>query len=85
MGMFLMLHCSIHINEKLPQWCGKLPDMDELLVPSFHPDISDDEEKVEGQENADSLGLEPRSFESFLLGANGEDSESDSEAVTIRI
>ena len=52
-----------------------LPDLDELLALSFNPDISDNEEEVRGQENADSLGLEPYCFELFWSGTDGEDSE----------
>ena len=35
-----------------------LPDLDEFLAFSFDPDISDNEEEVGGQENADSLGCD---------------------------
>ena len=37
-----------------------LPDFDvhEFLVSSFDPDLADNKEKVGGQENADSLGLD---------------------------
>ena len=34
-----------------------LPDFDECLASSFDPDLSDNENKVGRQENADSLGL----------------------------
>ena len=45
--------------------------------PAFDADIIvDDEDEVEGQENTDSLGLEPYCFEPFMEGAEHEDSDS---------
>ena len=59
-----------------------LPDLkslDDFLTSSFDPDIIvDDEDEVEGQENGDSLGLEPYRFEPFVVGAEHEDSDSES-------
>ena len=62
-----------------------LPHLDELLVSSFDPDISDNEEEVGAQENADSLGLEPYRFEPFLSGTNGKDSESKTVTITLAL
>ena len=62
-----------------------LPDLDDLLVSSFDANIPNNEEGVGGQEDADSLGLEPNSYEPFLSGGDGADSESNSQTVTIRI
>ena len=39
-----------------------LPDLDEFLDSSFDSDISDHEEEVGGQENADSLRLDLRAL-----------------------
>ena len=36
----------------------RLPDLDEFRVSGFHPDLSDNEEKVGGQEDTDTLGLD---------------------------
>ena len=58
-----------------------LPDLESLndfLASSFDADIIvDDEDEVEGQENTDSLGLEPYRFEPFVEGAEHEDSDSE--------
>ena len=35
-----------------------LPDLDEFQMSSFDPDLSNNEKKVGGQENADSLGVD---------------------------
>ena len=52
--MLWTLHCSIHNNENDGSDVASLLDLDELLASSFNPDISDNEEEVGGQENADS-------------------------------
>ena len=61
-----------------------LPDLeslDDFLASSFDADIIvDDKDEVEGQENADSLELEPYCFEPFVEGAKHEDSDSESNA-----
>ena len=64
-----------------------MPNLDELLASSFDQDISDNEEDVGGQENADSLGLElePYQFKPFLLGTKSEDLESDTHGQTLSL
>ena len=52
------LHCSIHNNENHGSDAERLPDLDELLVSSFNPTVSNNDEEVGRQENADSLALE---------------------------
>ena len=60
----------------------RLPDLeswDDFLVSSFDADIIvDNEDEVEGQENADRLGLEPYRFEPFVEGAQHDDLDSES-------
>ena len=55
-----MLWCCIHNNENRDSDVESLSDLDELLVSSFKPDVSDDEKEDAGQVNTDSSGLEPR-------------------------
>ena len=79
-----MLCCSIHNNENYGSDAESLPDLDELLVSSFDPDISDNEEEFGAQENADSLGLELRALllRAIFVGCRRQGLES--ETVTIR-
>ena len=75
---------AIHNNENYSTDADSLPN--EFLVFSFDPDISDNEEEVAGEENADSLGMGLRAlyhFELYLSGTRDED--SGSETVTIRL
>ena len=58
------------------------PDLEEFLASSFYPDVSNNEEQAGGQDNEDTLGLEPYHFETFLSGAESEDSESQSDPRT---
>ena len=44
---------------------ASLPALDEFLASSFDSDISDNEEDVEGQEDADSLGMDLRAPSHF--------------------
>ena len=61
---------GIHNNESYGSDTDSLLDLDELLVSSFDPDISENEEEVGGQENAKSLGLElsPLSLRAIYVG-----------------
>ena len=44
-----------------------LPDLNEFLASRFDPNISDNEEEVGGQENADSWGLELRALSLWAI------------------
>ena len=58
--------------------CPDLEIWDDFLASSFDADIIvDDEDEVEGQENADSFGIEPYRFEPFAEGAEHEDLDSE--------
>ena len=63
------------------EWLPHLETVDDFLASSFDADvIVDGEDEMEGQENADSLGLEPYHFEPFVEGAEHENSDSESNA-----
>ena len=78
-----MPHCKMESDSSDAERLPDLASLDDFLASSFDTDIIvDDEDEVEGRENADSLGLRALSLEPFVEGAEHEDSDSESDSDT---
>ena len=65
--IYICSHSLYNNESKLRSDLESLPNLDEFLASSFDRDISDNEEEVGVQENADSLGLELRALSLWAI------------------